>query len=214
MAVGSLVRLLAGPFERQLCAAYRAVFINVVRCTEQIVAAIPIGAQVIDVGGGDGEILNHLLRNRPDLRVSMLDLRDEIGLFLEPEVRGRVVLHPGTSLAKYRGDGGGRADVLLVSDVVHHVPCEARVQFVADCLSLLKPDGVLIVKDVAPGGLVARLSVLADRYITGDRHVSLLEPAAMVELVESQGLRMQAGLLAEREHPNYAIAFRAPARTL
>ena len=215
MSAGAIVRKIAGPLERKLCAAYRAVFINVHRCTEQIVQAIPENAYLIDVGGGDGEPLNYLLRMRPDVTVAMLDLRAQMGMFLDPDVRERVTLHPSTSLAAYRAQAGRRADALLVSDVMHHVPSQGRAEFIRDCLALLKPNGVLIVKDVAPGGLISHLGVLADRYITGDRHVALMEPSELVALVEGSGdLRMSGVLLDRREHPNFAIAFQGPADRL
>lgn len=210
MSLGSIVRGIAGPFERKLCAAYRSFFVDVARCTESISVAIPASARVIDVGGGDGEVINLLLSLRPDITVSMLDLRERIGIFLQPEFRTRVTLHPATSLASYLSRSGQGADALLVSDVVHHVPIDERAQFIRDCVALLNPGGVLIVKEVAPGGVVSLLSVLADRYITGDRHVSLLDKAELTKLVESHGLRRLSTLLHEREHPNYALSFICP----
>lgn len=213
MSVGSLVRNIAGPFERSLCAAYRSIFINIQRCTREIASGIPAGTHVVDVGGGDGEPLNVLLGLRPDIRVSMLDLRDRIGMFLAPEFLDRVSMHPATSLSAYRTLMPEPVDVVLVSDVVHHVPTAGRLQFVRDCVSLLAPGGVLIIKDVAPGGWVSRLSVLADRYITGDRHVSLMAPADLVDLVESQGMTRMSHLLPPREYPNYAVSFRRDAAT-
>jgi len=211
MSIGSLVRAAAGPFEKRLCAIYRSVFIDVGRCTAQIQRAIPQGATIVDVGGGDGQVLNYLLLSRPDVRVVMIDLRNQIGIFLEPAVRMRVELHPATSLACYRAAHGQSADVLLVSDVVHHVPENARFRFIEDCVALLNPNGALIIKDVAPGGLISNLSVFADRHITGDKHVSLISPAQLVELVGQSGLVPTEALLTRREHPNYAVAFRRPA---
>lgn len=207
MSVGSIVRMAAGPFERKFCALYRSFFVNVSRCTEQIAGAIPGSAKVIDVGSGDGELVNVLLGLRPDIRISMLDLRQQIGMFLEPEHRARISLHPATSLAAYRDAFRDRADAILVSDVIHHVPVESRPDFLQDCVSLLKPGGVLIIKEVAPGGLVSFLSVVADRYITGDRHVSLLSPLQLIDLVQREGLRKSRDLLGPAEHPNYAISF-------
>lgn len=209
MSIGSIVRTAAGPFEKQLCALYRSVFINVRRCMDQLQEAIPNGSSVIDVGGGDGELLNYLLHLRPDINVVMLDLRKNIGAFLEPDVRDRVVLRPATSLASYRSESGELADVLIVSDVVHHVPATLRREFIDDCVSMTKTGGTLIIKEVAPGGFVAALSVLADRYITGDRHVSLMAPSDLSALVESAGCIRVGELLASRELPNYAVAFRA-----
>ena len=209
MTPGALVRKLAGPYERRLCELYRGIFVDVDRCIRQIATAIPPLARVIDIGGGDGQVLNLLLRLRPDITVAMLDLRASIGLFLEDDLRERVELNPSTSLALYRERGKPLADALLVSDVIHHVPRPERPGFVRDCRALMNPDAVLVIKDYAPGHLRSVLALATDWFVTGDRHVRLLTPAEMAALVESHtDLCRQSSLLATRELPNYAMAFR------
>lgn len=208
MSIGSVVRRLAGPFESRICAAYRAFFVNIPRCMTNIAPVIPVDATVIDVGGGDGEFVNELLRLRSDLTVVMIDLRESIGLQLQEAHRARVSLHPSTSLAQYHAKAHARADALLVSDVLHHVPVMERAQFLAECLDLVKPGGVLILKDMAPKGLKAKLALWADLYISGDRNVVLLTPERATEMVEAAGqLRARASLLDPADQPNYAIAF-------
>lgn len=209
MAIGSFIRRLAGPLERPLCDAYRGLFMDVDRCARQLQAAIPTDCHVIDVGGGDGAVLDAILRARPDLTATMLDLKDEVGKFLAPESMPRVDIHAGTSIHDYLAQGGTQADCVLVSDVVHHVPVEARVGFLRDCARLLQPGGTLIIKDVAPGHLVSLASVYADRYITGDRHVQLIAPSELTSLLQELGLRASAPLLARTERPNYAFAFQS-----
>lgn len=209
MALGALIRKLAGPFERPLCDAYRSFFLNVGRCAQQLQTAIPAGCHLIDVGGGDGAVLNAILRVRPDVTATMLDLKDEVGKFLDPDNTPRVNICAGTSIQDYLGQGGAPAACILASDVVHHVPSEARMAFLRDCVRLLQPGGTLIIKDVAPGHLVSVASVYADRYITGDRHVQLIAPVDLVRLLRELGLNPSGDLLAPTERPNYAFAFRA-----
>lgn len=209
MAIGSFIRRLAGPLERPLCDAYRSLFMDVDRCARQLQAAIPTDCHVIDVGGGDGAVLDAILRARPDLTATMLDLKDEVGKFLAPESMPRVDIHARTSIHHYLAQGGTQAACVLVSDVVHHVPMEARAGFFRDCVRLLQPGGTLIIKDVAPGHLVSLASVYADRYITGDRHVQLIAPGELISLLQGLGLRVSAPLLARAERPNYAFAFQS-----
>lgn len=210
MSIGSTVRRLLGPYEQAVCSAYRSIFVNVPRCVEQMQHAIPRNSYVIDVGGGDGEIINKLLQIREDIRVVMIDLRQNIGAFIETNVLDRVERHPGTSLHEYRISGSTVGDVLLVSDVLHHVPTQERRAFLADCVSLTRPGGTLIFKDVARGRLTSFASVFADRYITGDKHVSLVDPEELIDLASSFGCLKVGDLLSSRELPNYAISFRAP----
>lgn len=209
MTPGRLVRRLAGRHERRLCAWYRSVFVDVARCAAQIAEALPPRARVIDIGGGDGQVLNHLLRLRGDLTVTMIDRRPAIGLFLDPEVRHRVKLMPSTSLAEYRTQGHPAAEVLLVSDVVHHVRRSDREAFLRDCRSVMTRDALLLIKEVAPGGPVATLALLTDWIVTGEWQVRLVAPERLVALVErATDLRFDASLLAARERPNYALCFR------
>lgn len=208
MTIGSFIRNAAGPYERAICALYRSFFINVPRCIDQIAGHIPENAHVIDVGGGDGEVINHLLRKRPDIHVTMLDLRESIGLFLDAEASARVDLHPATSLSDYLSRLGTPADTLLVCDVVHHVPEPDRLKFIQECRALVKPGGSLIIKDIEPRGIISFLSVMADRYITGDRHVTLIHSKDLIDLVRSRiDVKSVEEIIAEREHPNYALQF-------
>lgn len=208
MALGAIIRRLAGPLERPLCDAYRALFMDVRRCAQQLQAAIPVDCHLIDVGGGDGAVLDAILRMRPDVTATMLDLKDAVGKFLTPEIASRVEIHTRTSIDAYLTQGGAPAACILVSDVVHHVPSEARTAFLRDCVRLMQPGGTLIIKDVAPGHLVSVASVYADRYITGDRHVQLIAPVDLVRLMRGLGLNASEALLAPTERPNYAFAFR------
>ena len=208
MTIGSSIRSIAGPFERVICALYRSFFINVPRCINQMAGYIPENAKVIDVGGGDGEVINHLLRRRPDIHVTMIDLRESIGLFLDPDARARVYLQPATSLSDYLSRMGTPADTLLVCDVIHHVPEAGRLEFIQECCSLVKPGGNLIIKDIEPRGIISFLSKMADRYITGDRHVTLVSSKDLAELVRSQAnVRSVREIISRRERPNYALLF-------
>ena len=208
MTIGSFIRSAAGPYERAICALYRSFFINVPRCINQMAGHIPENAKVIDIGGGDGEVINQLLRRRPDIHVTMIDLRESIGLFIDPDARARVDLQPGTSLSDYLSRFGTPADTLLVCDVIHHVPDAARLEFIQECCSLIKPGGKLIIKDIEPRGIISFLSMMADRYITGDRHVTLISSKELIELVRSQAnVRSVSEIIARKEHPNYALLF-------
>ena len=68
----------------------------------------------------------------------------------------------------------------------------------------------IIVKDVEPGSWRALLGLWADRYITGDRNVSLISRDRLERLfIEALGpLRREDTGLFETDRPNYAIAFR------
>lgn len=208
MTIGSFVRGLLGGRERQVAALYRRVFVDLSSTTRKIETSIPQGAKVVDIGGGDGEALNFLLAARPDLTVIMLDPSPRAGVYLNACFQSRVRIVEATSLEQYAADFSD-AGAVLVSDVVHHVPKDRRIAFLRKAASLLATDGVLIVKEFAPGGVVSRLGLWSDHYISGEHQVEFMRPDELRALVSnSTGMSGGDELLGPAEHPNYAIAFR------
>lgn len=181
-----------------MCRLYRSAFVNIEATAAVIAGQIPRGAHVLDVGGGDGTMIDAVLRLRPDVTATMIDLSPSIGRFLSGSVCDRVTLLPGVALAGYLGYP---ADVVLLSDVLHHVPREQRADFLAEAEALVRPGGCMIVKDVEPGGMCAWLGLMADRYISGDRHVSLVAACDLIGMVEG------VPRIALLQSANYAIAF-------
>ena len=61
---------------------------------------------MLDVGGGDGEPLNHLLALRTDLLITTLDPAPVVGQWIDDRFNARVTRLPGTSLEQYLSSGG------------------------------------------------------------------------------------------------------------
>jgi trans-aconitate methyltransferase len=189
--------------------AYRAFFVDLAQVAASF-PPLPRYARVLEVGGGDGQLLNALLARFPDAHATMIDIAPELGGALAPALLARVDLLPNTSVREYAARGRPQPDVITVCDVVHHIPPEHRVRFFADLRELIGPTTMLVVKDIRPGTPRAYLSYLADRYISGDRNTSLLDEAALEALVKSAipGLAAERTPLYDRDAPNYAIVFR------
>lgn len=212
MALGPAVRRLVGPrCARWLGRHYRAIFVDLRKVAGALAAVIPGGAHVLDVGGGDGEPLNHLLSIRSDLHITTLDPAQVVGEWIEARFEQQVVRLPCTSLADYLASGRPEPDALLMSDVLHHVrECE-RPAFLGAVRALLDrtPGMRIIVKDVEPGSWRALLGYWSDRYVTGDAGVSLVSRGRLVDMLrEALGpLRHEHTDLFETDRPNYAIVF-------
>jgi cyclopropane fatty-acyl-phospholipid synthase-like methyltransferase len=188
---------------------YRAMFVDLEKVVQSL-PPFPPGARVLDIGGGDGDMINILLRRNPDLDVTMIDLSPRLGAFLEPELRRRVRLLPSTSLKDYAATDYQAPDFVLVSDVIHHVPLADRLAFFGDLrLVLAGRRTTLVIKDIEPGHFRARLSEWADRYVSGDHKVSLVSRADVVALVNEVFPRAEAKAtgLYEIDAPNYSIVF-------
>jgi hypothetical protein len=102
VALGAAIRRLLGArLARHAGRWYRAIFVDLAKEASALASVIPHDAHLLDIGGGDGEPLNHLLTLRPDLRVTTLDPGPVVGQWIDASFDGRVTRLPGTSLAQY-----------------------------------------------------------------------------------------------------------------
>lgn len=212
MAIGpSIRRLLGARLARRTGRWYRAIFVDLSKVAAALAAVIPRDAHLLDIGGGDGEPLNHLLALRPDLRITTLDPAPVVGQWVEACFDAQVTRLPCTSLAEYVAANRPDPDAVLISDVLHHVPPAARHLLLASLGELLQrvPRLRIIVKDVEPGSWRALLGYWSDRYVTGDRGVSLISSDSVGRLLEEAlgPLHREDTNLFATDRPNYAIAF-------
>jgi hypothetical protein len=212
MKLGPTIRRLLGArLARRAGHWYRAIYVDLAKQAAAVSAAIPRDAHLLDIGGGDGEPLNHLLALRPDLHVTTLDPAPVVGQWIETRFDDRVARLPGTNLAEYSSGNRADPDAILLSDVLHHIPVSARAAFLGSVRVIIErvPQLRIIVKDVEPGHFRALLGYWSDRYITGDADVSLISREHVVRLFqEALGpLRREDTNLFETDRPNYAITF-------
>jgi hypothetical protein len=212
MKLGPTIRRLLGArLARRAGRWYRAIYVDLAKQAAAVSAAIPRDAHLLDIGGGDGEPLNHLLALRPDLHVTTLDPAPVVGQWIETRFDDRVARLPGTNLAEYSSGDRADPDAILLSDVLHHIPVSARAAFLGSVRVIIErvPQLRIIVKDVEPGHFRALLGYWSDRYITGDADVSPISREHVVRLFqEALGpLRREDTNLFETDRPNYAITF-------
>lgn len=212
MSLGrALRRLLGAGLSRRAGRYYRAIFVDLDEVARALASAIPPGARVLDVGGGDGVPLNHLLRIRDDIRVTTIDPAPEVGQWIETEFGGRVVRRARTTLAEFTAGADEPPDVLLMVDVVHHIPPSERVIVFDGIAGLLRraPGMRVIIKDVEPGSLRARLGYWSDRFVTGDARVSPVSRDEIRALVRATlgPMRIEETGLFDADRPNYALVF-------
>ena len=208
MKLGSAVRkLMPSGLERKAAAAYRRVFVDLRKVAISIAPFLPRNARLLDIGGGDGELLNHLLEARPDVTVAMVDVAPSVGKFVNRDNLGRVRLFPGTSIEAHIEGLHSPYDAALVSDVMHHLPPDYRGRFLQSVHTALVPSGVIFVKDIEPGYFLAWLSLMCDMYVSGDRGVVLVSQGQLRELASTELCSHKAdeiGLF-ERNPPNYVL---------
>ncbi len=212
MSLGRIVRACLGDrHARAAGRAYRALFVDLDKVSAIVAKELPPNAHVLDVGGGDGEHLNGLLALRADIRVSTIDVAPTVGQWIESRHRERVTCLPSTSLHDYAGSGRACPDVLLVSDVMHHIPVQDRESFLATAVGLFlrAPKMRIIVKDVEPAHWRATLGYLSDRYVTGDRTVRPISRSELIAAVRRacSEIRWTETELFATDPPNYSLVF-------
>jgi hypothetical protein len=212
MALGQAIRRLLGArLARRAGRWYRAIYVDLAKVAAAIAPGIPRNAHLLDIGGGDGEPLNHLLTLRPDLRVTTIDPGPVVGQWIEARFAGQVTRLPSTGLAEYLSQTRTDPDAILIADVLHHIPEITRAGFLGSVRVLLErvPQLRIIVKDVEPGSWRALLGYWSDRYITGDPNVSPISRENLARLFEEAlgPLRRNDTNLFETDRPNYAITF-------
>ena len=168
MSIGPVVRKLFGPYEHALVELYRRPFVNLNAFVSAIAADEGSPAAVLEVGCGEGAVTERLARAFPAAEIVGIDITERVGrLFRGDRARVTFVRRTVQSLADERP---GAFDLVVVADVLHHVPPAQREDFLAAAYRLVAPAGRLIFKDwVRSRGLMHVLCWASDRLITGDR---------------------------------------------
>jgi hypothetical protein len=215
VSLGALARKLLGHYFPLVGRMYRRFFVDL----EKVAMALPDLSEanyLLDIGSGDGEVMNHVLRRQPGLRAVMIDIVPHVGDWLTPELRSRVEIFADHSVQDFTQRALQSPDAILLSDVMHHVPLLARAELLADIRTLLAGRAAtIVIKDIEPGSARAKLAYLADIYITGDKAVCQVSRAEMRSLVQGVFPEMTCYEtdLYQRDGPNYCLVFSTKAPT-
>ena len=217
MSVGSLVRAIVGPkVFRVLGRTYRSIFVNLDLVIDLLAELTPRGAHVLDVGGGDGAPVNGLVSRRDDVTVTMIDVGNSVGGWIEDQFLNRVSRRPRTPLAHYLDAASPLPDVVLLLDVIHHVAVAERPDFFRVLGRYLdaRPGGRIIIKDVEPGQLRATIGFWSDLYVSGDKNVSLICRRELQDALAAEAgpIHCRETNLFLRDAPNYLLEVQRIAR--
>lgn len=210
MSIGQLVRrTLGNKWFPRVGRYYRSIFVDLNKVAKFMSKEIPENAHILDIGGGDGELLTHLMAMRHDISATMIDLSINIGNSIPAEFKNRVNLLPGTDIDKYLEMDLRKPNCIVISDVIHHIPPSDRMEFFKKLYDLIKKTKALIlIKDVEPGHFISRLGYLSDRYISGDKNASLVSKAQVISMSKNifgNIATKETGLIIE-DNPNYLLS--------
>lgn len=169
VSLGSTVRQRLGPLQPVAADLYRAAFINLADLATTL-ASLQAGPRVLEVGCGEGALASHLARAIPSMQYLGIDPSPDAGRLYDGDPE-RAAFR-SQRVEDLVASAPEPFDLAVVVDVLHHVPSPQQRSLLAATATLVRPGGLVAVKDWeagrAPGTWAA---LLADRYITGDRHV-------------------------------------------
>jgi 2-polyprenyl-3-methyl-5-hydroxy-6-metoxy-1,4-benzoquinol methylase len=181
MPIGPAVRQLLGPLEKPVAKFYRSMFIDLDHLTHQIKQWCP-ASNILEFGCGEGVVVEKLLLEYPKATVTGIDITPKIGrMFNGDEKRVTFKQQP---IKEFAAEHIECFDLLVINDVMHHIPWELHQEILEDARKTLKPDGYLVLKEwdrnYTP---IYFICYFFDRYISGDAQVGYKTTNELRELI-------------------------------
>ena len=181
MSLGQILRRILGPLTDPAARLYRSYFIDL-DSLGRTLGRLPGVSSIIEIGCGDGHLCEALAREIESASVLGIDIAEAPGGLYAGRFAGvefRQV--PAEDLIT---EFPGGFDLVVLSDVLHHVHVDERGGLLDAAWALTSDSGYLAVKDwVSTPNLATGLAYLSDRFITGDRPLFLESREALVDLV-------------------------------
>ena len=150
-------------------------FVDLDALVASIRQQVPSPARLLEIGCGEGALVERLARAYPAANITAIDICPEPGRLCaakEPRIR---FLH--TTAAELRTTEAGAYSLVVIGDVLHHVPRREREELLSHAAALVAPGGVLVCKEwVRQKTLAYLMGYCADRFILGDDVHYMSEP--------------------------------------
>lgn len=168
MSLGPLVRSMFGPYERQISEAYRGIYFDLdsfVCCAKQW---RPTAGRLLEVGCGEGAVTERLKSAYPQAEITAIDISPRLGrLYQGPRDAVRFIQCNVQDIAAAEA---GRYDLVVLCDVLHHVPLHLRRNLLDAIRMTLAPGGALAIKEWERNATpIHWLCYASDRWLTEDR---------------------------------------------
>jgi len=180
MPIGTTVRRLLGPLETKAIDLYRGYFIDLEELVRDI-ASFGDFDRVLEIGAGDGLVCALMRDAMPKAEILGIDIDGATGRMVSDHER---IEFRQVSTGELLTEAHPPFDLVIIVDVLHHVPVADRPALIRDAVDLLAPGGLLVVKDwERDDGLHHRVTYFADRYISGDRTVAFMTRDELLDVV-------------------------------
>lgn len=172
MSIGEAVRRRLGPLESPAAEAYRSAFIDLGAFAGALVGRVA-PRRMLEIGCGDGSTAARLCRVFPAADYVGIDVAPSPGRRFRDDDTTATASFRCTTSAELRSEDPEPFDLVVLVDVLHHIPSDVdRRAVLADAAALSGPGGAIVIKEWSghrsPG---YALAWVADRYVSGDRTV-------------------------------------------
>lgn len=165
--LGPLIRRMFGPYEHGVTEAYRRIFVDLDDLARLIHAWVPRAQEILEVGCGEGAMTERLVRAYPVAAVTAIDITPRVGrLYRGP---ASTVTFSQETVEKIAGRKPASFDLVVLADVMHHVPLDGRQSLMRAIDQAMAPNGSLIFKDwLISASPIHSVCNALERYVTGD----------------------------------------------
>jgi 2-polyprenyl-6-hydroxyphenyl methylase/3-demethylubiquinone-9 3-methyltransferase len=123
---------------------------------------------ILEVGCGEGALVGRLARTYPEARITGIDITPRVGRLFRSD-RGRIEFLQ-QSVQAFAAARPESFDLVVICDVMHHVPWDVHAELLTHARRALRPGGRLVLKDwERRTSLIHWACYMSDRYLTGDR---------------------------------------------
>jgi SAM-dependent methyltransferase len=168
MSIGASIRRMFGPFERQVSEAYRSIYLDIDEFVELVRRWSPYPGRILEVGCGEGTVTKRLQSAFPNAHITAIDVTSRIGRLYQGPQAG--VCFAQCDIREIAASKAGAFDLVVLCDVLHHVPLGSRQRLLDAIPATLAPHGSFIFKDWQRSNTpIHWLCYASDRWLTGDR---------------------------------------------
>jgi len=168
MKLGPMIRAMFGTRERWVTDAYRRLYVNIDELAAQIRDWVPAASRILEVGCGEGAVTEKLAAAYPGAEITAIDVTPRLGrLYDGPRDRVQFIQ---CTVQEVAAREPGRYHMVVLCDVLHHVPLPARQDLLRAIRRSLTSGGFFVFKEWERNStLIHWLCHASDRWLTGDR---------------------------------------------
>jgi 2-polyprenyl-6-hydroxyphenyl methylase/3-demethylubiquinone-9 3-methyltransferase len=157
-----------GPYERKISDIYRSIYIDIDAFARQVRDWRPDASKILEIGCGEGAVTSRLRATYPHAKITAIDITHRVGRLYEGSRENVQFIQ--CDVQQIAATESGQYNLVVLCDVMHHVPMELRAGVLNAARAVLAPHGSLVFKDWQRNKTpIHWLCYASDRWLTGDR---------------------------------------------